>query len=295
MKFEYGDFYKFVASLGIGLVGLAILAPWLFLREPFDLLLTQSDLTSLTPLAQSIIAQRQSLVQNLINAIPWFSLITFPLGLIILGAGGFMWFNKSQRITDELNQINKKLLEKQLSPLTSTEVTERKTEEAKAELIEGAENIGEVVRNALGAEEKLVAALRRCFGQTHEVLANRRLGSVTFDVVLLAKESTYKDFIVDIKTVRKGFKYAWVRDNVIKMVYASLLYQKDMNRESVPILFIIGPERLLSTVDMEDYTGRINREVTSLSSRATIAFAIEEELDSLTCDHLREMFKVYTR
>jgi hypothetical protein len=286
MKFEYGDFYKFVASLGIGLIGLSILAPWLFLREPFDLLLTQSDLTSLTPLAQSIIAQRQALVQNLINAIPWFSLITFPLGFIVLGAGGFMWFNRSQRITDELNK-------RQLSPLTSAEVKEQKTEEAKAELLEDTENISDLVRSTLGAEEKLVVALRRCFGETHEVLANRRLGSVIFDVVLLARSNAHKDYIVEIKTVRRGFKYGWVRDNIIKMVYANLLYQKDMNRESVPILFIVGSEKVLSAVDMQDYAGRIHQEVTSLNSKATIAFAYEDRLDSLTCEHLREMFKVY--
>lgn len=31
-QIEYGDFYKFVVSLGIALVLAAILVPWLFLR-----------------------------------------------------------------------------------------------------------------------------------------------------------------------------------------------------------------------------------------------------------------------
>jgi hypothetical protein len=34
-QIEYGDFYKFVVSLGIALVFSAILVPWLFLRDPF--------------------------------------------------------------------------------------------------------------------------------------------------------------------------------------------------------------------------------------------------------------------
>lgn len=37
MKFEFGDLYRFVVSLGVVLVSISILVPWLFLKEPFDL------------------------------------------------------------------------------------------------------------------------------------------------------------------------------------------------------------------------------------------------------------------
>jgi hypothetical protein len=36
-KFEFSDLYKFLVSAGIVLVGLAILLPWFYLKEPFDL------------------------------------------------------------------------------------------------------------------------------------------------------------------------------------------------------------------------------------------------------------------
>jgi hypothetical protein len=57
-QIEYGDFYKFVVSLDIALVLAAILVPWLFLREPFDLMIEVSRLSQLTPAAQQIVLLR---------------------------------------------------------------------------------------------------------------------------------------------------------------------------------------------------------------------------------------------
>jgi hypothetical protein len=34
-QLEYGDYYKFIASVGIALIAVAILLPWLFLHESF--------------------------------------------------------------------------------------------------------------------------------------------------------------------------------------------------------------------------------------------------------------------
>jgi len=48
MKFEYSDFYKFIASAGIALISLAVIVPWLFFREPFDLLLSTNELAYLS-------------------------------------------------------------------------------------------------------------------------------------------------------------------------------------------------------------------------------------------------------
>ena len=43
-KFEYSDFYKFIASVGITLIALSVFVPWLFLKEPFDLLQRQDEI-----------------------------------------------------------------------------------------------------------------------------------------------------------------------------------------------------------------------------------------------------------
>ena len=58
MRFEFGDLYKFVVSLGVILVTLAVLGPWLFLREPFDLQVTQTELQGFTKRARQTILKR---------------------------------------------------------------------------------------------------------------------------------------------------------------------------------------------------------------------------------------------
>jgi hypothetical protein len=43
----YSDFYKFIVSIGIVLISLAVLFPWLLLRESFDITLSRSEIYEL--------------------------------------------------------------------------------------------------------------------------------------------------------------------------------------------------------------------------------------------------------
>jgi hypothetical protein len=76
-QLEYGDYYKFVASAGIALLVAAVLLPWVFLHETFDLSLETAKIALLTPEAQSVIRTRQSQVALIIKFVPCVS-GTFP-------------------------------------------------------------------------------------------------------------------------------------------------------------------------------------------------------------------------
>jgi len=56
---NYSDFYRFLVSLGVLLMGMAFVLPWLLLRESSNLLLDASKIAALTPAAQHILAVRQ--------------------------------------------------------------------------------------------------------------------------------------------------------------------------------------------------------------------------------------------
>jgi hypothetical protein len=75
MKFEFGDLYKFVVSLGVVLISLSVLAPWLFLKEPFDLFKTDAELKAVTEVARAAILSRQESVAFILKFIPWFSTV----------------------------------------------------------------------------------------------------------------------------------------------------------------------------------------------------------------------------
>lgn len=301
MKFEYSDFYKFIASVGIVLISLAVIVPWLFFREPFDLLLGTEEINKLTPLAKSIIQNRQETLRTAINLIPWFSIGAFVLGLITFVIGGVNWFNRTQKIMDKMSELNLKILEQQLARQSTEEVFAQKEEEAKAQIEEHAapteeptvlepDIISNLVQDAYRVEKQLSEKLQRCFGTTHNVLTERRLGAASYDVVLLSKKSTEGDYIFEVKYIRKGFKYNWLRDNVLKTVYANQIYETEAKRKSTPVLVVINPENQ-SEVTKTNYRKRIRDELSSKNVHALVVFLSVQELNELDCSSLKNILK----
>ena len=302
MKFEYSDFYKFIASVGIALISLAVIIPWLFFRESFDLLVDTEAIAKLTPLAQSIIENRQTFLQTTINLVPVFSFSAFILGLLTLVVGGVNWFNRTQKILDKVNELNLGILEQQLARQSPEEARAEKEEEVKAQIEEHIEApaekaalepdiVGGLIQSAYRVQKQLADSLKRCFETSHEVLTERRLRAASFDIVLLAKKEPAKDYIFELKYIRKGFKYNWLRDNVEKVVYASQLYESEMKRESIPVLFVVGPEDM-SPETKAGYRQRIQAEITARNAQVLVVLVTEAELSSLDCNELKKMLAV---
>jgi hypothetical protein len=304
-KFEYSDLYKFITSVGIALIALAVLVPWLFLREPFDLLQPTSDLTQLTPLAQEIIAVRQATVQSILTKIPVFSVISFGVGLLGLIAGGIMWYRKTQMPLERITGLNIKFLEKQLTPFSHEEIKVQKEEEIKAQLeveiqesheqeytpeleeVLKPDNVNRLVESAILIEKRLTGLLTSCFSNSHTILPHRRLGPIALDIVMASK-TTASDYIFEVKYIRKGFKYFWLRDNILKFIYANNSYQKETNRKAIPVLFIVGNEKMTpSLVDVKKYIYRLQSELDNLESQASVVFVPEAEFYSMDCSKLK--------
>jgi hypothetical protein len=299
MKVEYGDFYKFMSSVGIVLIGLTFLVPWLFLREPFGLLTKQQDLFLLTPIAQTILQERQELISNLIHIIPWYSLIVFGSGVIILVCGAYKWWSKTQKMQDELSQLEKRKKQLELIALTPEEVKEKRLEDAKAELVdetradlvEDTKVVKDFFDSAVGIEEKIVELFKLCLPDHYEVLTNQLLGShVLFDIVLRKKSPSYMDFIVDVKYIRRGFKYDWLRESVLRIYYSSLFYQRETNRDATSVLLIVAPEDTLSNIRTLDYKKRLNQEIIRLGGRAFVIFYTEQQVYSFNCENVKKLF-----
>lgn len=309
-KFEYSDFYKFIASVGITLIALSVFVPWLFLKEPFDLLQRQDEIKLFTPLAQSIIQSRQSTVQTILNLTPAFSIVTFILGLCALGIGGVMWFLKTQKILDKLNELNVKVLENQLGVSSPEEAKVRREEEIKAQyesdeegkvvskLKEGEplapSRISELAEVASRIERRITGLLVTCSAQTHTILHERRLGPVVIDIVMASKTRLHTDYIIEVKYIRTGFKYNWLRDNALKTVYANQVYQQETNRPSVPVLFIVGADStaLPSDVEKQRSLSRIESELDKLDSKALVVMVTEAELYNTDGMNLMSLLKL---
>lgn len=93
-QLEYGDYYKFIASAGIALIAGAVVVPWMFLREPFDLAIEASKIPLLTQDSQSIIHARQHLITAIVYALPKVSVGLATAGALLTGIGLIGWHSR---------------------------------------------------------------------------------------------------------------------------------------------------------------------------------------------------------
>src|SRR6266540_736680 len=296
-KFEYSDFYRFIASVGIALISLSVFVPWLFLREPFDLLQKNDDISHLTPQAQSIILGRQVTVELILRLMPYFSFLLFGLGVIALLVGGGLWLTKTQKLIDEINKLELETRKKQLAIISPEESKAQREEDIKAQYEESEDKLdrdtptktveeilkpdelSDLVENAYRIENRLTGLLDSCYGKSYTVLTERRLGPVSLDIVMLAKTSQEPDYIFDFKYIQKGFKYYWLREAVLKIIYASQIYQQQTNRTSVPAFIVVFGEKVThpSKKEKQTYLNRIQNETDSLGTSVVIKFISESE------------------
>jgi hypothetical protein len=308
-KVEYSDFYKFIASVGITLIALSLFVPWIFLKEPFDLLLHEEDFSLLTPLAQGIIQSRQEIIRIIINYIPAFTIITLIIGVAILITGGLMWFDKTQKFLDKLNALNVIVLEQQLKISSPDEVKAQQEEEIKAqleiepqgrnnaqmtdEILSNQTEIAKLTADAIRIEERIFGLLASCVSETHFILSERRVGPVVFDLVLASKSRFYNDRIVEIKYVNVGFKYNWLRDNALKLLYANQIYHQQTNRNSLPILLIVGANSSVfpGYAKRERFITSIEEEFKKLNSEVNISMITEDDLFNCDCKKINFLMR----
>ena len=105
-QFEYNDLNKFFVSVGVFLIGLTFLLPWLYLRENFNLLITEDNLNTLTTISRDVIEKRQTIVSVLSYIIPTISIGSFGYGIYLFFKGIKGW-KKLQSINEEREELKK--------------------------------------------------------------------------------------------------------------------------------------------------------------------------------------------
>jgi len=203
-KPEYSDLYKFVVSLGVILLSFAILLPWLFLQEPFDSLITSSQIAELTPIGQTLVISRQTKGLWLIQNIVWISSIPAALGLITLVGGLYLWQRKQKNVDqkDELELEKLRLEIRKMSPEQIALKVVRETEEqvqdsldTKSQPIETAEKIT-IINKYFEIEKRLVEKLNVCFGIPN-VRSNQQIGDNQID--LIVRIDSHERLFIEVK------------------------------------------------------------------------------------------------
>lgn len=103
-KVEYGHLYKFAVSLGMLLVAIALVIPWLVLRESSVLLVPEADLDALTATGRSAMLRKQRDYEFILGNYRWVSSILLGLGATLCVYGLLQW-RKRQPVFDEMENL----------------------------------------------------------------------------------------------------------------------------------------------------------------------------------------------
>ena len=283
-QLEYGDYYKFRVSVGIALIIVSFVVPWLFLREPFDLLLENTQLAHLTPTAQTLVTERQHLLETIFWAVPRFSLASFISGLTLSLVALVQW-RKRQSLRDETEELELQKLRLELTGMTPEQVEEKLVADVEQQL--GTASHGEVVSVTTDfrkVEQQVRDRLVGCFGDSYTVRANQRLGNAEYDVILESKTINTTDVIIEIKYIQKNFHFGWLRENVSRLILANDYYVERLKRSAVSLLLVVTAESAQLSDDSfkKMKLGVLTRSIYSKTTWRVERLS-ETEITSLSC------------
>jgi len=199
-KFEYDNISKFLVSLGIFVLLIPFLFAWTWLKTPFDLTIEKSKIQKLTPLAQQIIHDRQSIIGAFTDLFPYIFVALIVVGGIIIWFGIHSWKRRQKLLDDHQILINKKL-EMEIAP--SVELGEKVSKEIKQIAAEFPDSPPPTMDNYLAVESLVNDKVNRLFNDIFYIFTNKRLGHYEYDVIMQGKSKWTKDYIIEIKYYKR--------------------------------------------------------------------------------------------
>jgi hypothetical protein len=295
-QLEYGDYYKFIASAGIALIAGAVVVPWMFLREPFDLAIEASKIPLLTQDSQSIIHARQHLITAIVYALPKVSVGLATAGTLLTGIGLIGWHSR-QSVRDKSEDLEAKKLEEELKAMSPAQIEERAKNEV--ENVEQAADEPEPKPSALHASSSLVASalaveqaiqkkLRYAFGPFGTVMGNQRLGSVEFDAIIRMKSTS--PIIIEMKYIRKGFNRGWLINTISNLTLRMAIYTKTFNENvSGLILIVIATTGSPLARRVIEFENELQKTHPSLLSNVRVRTIYESQIPTISDDEFRHL------
>lgn len=290
-KIEYGDINKFLVSIGIVLIGLSILTPYLYLKEDFGLYIETSKFNQFQEPVKELILSKQVQVTQIQNLIPCISKVLFGIGLISFAIGLIRWFKRQVKLDEKIdNELVKLKLE--IDALTPQE----KEEKVKQEVSE-IENIAQVpkdnnasnsphseyVQNYLQIEKSLSDVFINYNSPNFDILPQQKIGKkYEIDILVKAKSTRYLDRIVEIKYFKNQMPIQIIREIINRLNTLISYYNEASNRKAIPVLLIVYDKKNISKEIIQKFLFRINYEFQGIPNlaRLNIDFIEESEISS---------------
>lgn len=307
-QFEYNDLNKFFVSVGVFLIGLTFLLPWLFLRESFDLLVKAEDLNKLTITAKTIIENRQALIGTYSWLIPIISSLSFIVGIFLIYKGIKGW-RKLQIIIETREDLTNKKLTLEIVKMSETEKFEKVSKDIEISqkenpLIEiprekSKENYVALTQKYLEVERKLGELIRSSVNDKFKVYQDFMIDGNAFDLLLQSPLLLDKDIVFEIKysSSRIGGQYF---HQSLQQLRSSLEYyrQKSKSKTEGRLVFIMPSKALIqkslqpeslydNTMSLIEKANRENR-----SEGIQVCYLDYDKLDKYTSEEIKEALRL---
>jgi hypothetical protein len=304
-RLEYGDLYRFLASLGIVLISLALLVPWLFLRESFDGLLKPSDISELTPTGQLLLAYRQQTALWVIQNLWWISSLLVIGGLVFLSAGVYLWWTRRQRVLDRREEsktrkvdLEVEQLKREMQPLKpgviAINAIREITEELEAETPPEPAVVSSVrtgVQDYLRVEEIFFDKLVTCYGD-ERVLTHQRARHSAYDAILVSDSPLLADVVFEVKRLARRLSFERVRAAVAQttaLIQDYAVLRARLTATVVGIVVFVVAEHDRESARMQEFLRTAKDQADLYGVNVHPIFITEKELRDIRCSDLRAM------
>lgn len=290
-KIDYGDINKFLVSIGLVLIGLAILTPYFYLKEDFGLYIEKETIEHFQEPIKKLITSKQEQVIRIQEYIPWASLGLLILGFISSAFGLVRWFKRQAKLDEKFDKEIQKL-DLEIKSLTPAE----KEEKAKKEVqeIELEERVQSVILpeevmprpaylDYIKIEQDITRVFEKYKSPNFEILSQQRLGN-RFDVDLLlkAKSANFSDRIVEIKYFKKLIHLPILHKAIHQLSNYISYYKSATNKKVIPVLLVVFNEKVVNSLQILKYQESIkdySKDIPNFS-RLKVEFIPENKIDS---------------
>lgn len=285
MKFDFGDLYKFIVSAGLALIGMSILSVWLIFKEPFDLNIKESELLLLTPAAQEVIKYRQHVVGLLVSFSIWGIPITAITGFC-LSVWGLRKWKQQQSIVDQLAELG--LQEKKFSirPKTEDEIALSDQSGVVNDNIEDVTPANAGLQRPNYIDRTLIQKFQYYLPTEYKVDPDMLIAGVEVDFVLTSSHWLHKDYLVEVKYIRKGFNLGWLSQVALKLRTASVLYSNVTNRIPNTCLLIVVADSAWNAGKYADLKDRFFSAYPKRAAKHRISIMSESRFEGITSESM---------
>ncbi len=276
-KIEYSDLYKFLTSIGLILIGVSLLLPWLFLKQEYNLNLSIKEYSELTIEAKSLYLDKINYINQLIILLPWISGIILSSGIWSFVYGLNNWY-KRQGILDKTNNLNLIKLQTEIKPLNIEEVQSKAEKEVDSEITSGdsefsentypkPESLAELSEIKAQQSIKLLDIERDIFQRLieyntfeYKVQQNMKLANkYEIDIMLTSfNSSKIPDKLIQIKYFQNQLSMQIVRDTAAQLKRAYNYYISATKRNATAKVILIYKTGIANEEQMQRFNAALN-------------------------------------